>query len=258
MKVSADVFHNIKSDRWIHYGAADRIHSKMYGYLSETIRDTYANTPCMLILGDSGSGKTALLNKFVTDNPPVIGPNGELERASVLRLLMPPSGSDSGLISDILRKMRVEFSPNTSINKRLNLLKSEIQRIGLKMLVIDEFHYLDSRTKAQALKVFAVLKSLIDEQHVSIVAAACKSVMTPLSFDYKFQEIFAVECLNPLRFDEEYVQFFNSFNQTLPVPMPEHDSTMAKRIFYSTNGRIGDITDCLRGVALTGGRSLSV
>jgi predicted ATPase len=71
----------VQSERWVHYPRAKAALVAM-GRLAAHPRTT--RMPSLAIYGDSGMGKTMLMQKFCEDHPPLVDPRKGIERQQIL------------------------------------------------------------------------------------------------------------------------------------------------------------------------------
>jgi hypothetical protein len=67
--------------------------------------------PCSLIHGESGMGKTMIVEKFKRDHPRVYHPERGTEQIDVLAFQMPPIPSQSRFYGQILQALGAPYRP---------------------------------------------------------------------------------------------------------------------------------------------------
>ncbi len=127
----------IRSERWVSY---PRVQKAIQ--ILERILDHPRTTrmPSIAIFGDSGMGKTMLMQKFCADHPPGVDAETERHRMPVLALQMTSRPGERRFYAQILDALGAPHNPGARIvdaeRSALNLLRAA----QIQILVIDEVH----------------------------------------------------------------------------------------------------------------------
>jgi predicted ATPase len=89
----------ILSDCWVHYPRANQI-LRILNRLLEHPRTT--RMPSIAVYGDSGIGKTMIMEKFRRDHPPHFDPEAGIERTPALALQMASKPGERRLYAQIV------------------------------------------------------------------------------------------------------------------------------------------------------------
>lgn len=125
------------------------------------------------LIGPTGSGKSTLIRYFQASMPQDGGIDAST-RSIYLRLQERPSVAR--LLSVLLRKMRYPFASVTSRNLSIKreVLLDALRQSGMKMLFLDEAHYLCQHRRTSNPDTFGTyatdfLRELIDEAQMTLV-----------------------------------------------------------------------------------------
>jgi hypothetical protein len=94
---------HIRAERWVQHAAAERL----LGYLQEAFdqpsRERMEN---LLLLGESGMGKTMLIRKFERQNAVGFDAAAGVQRRPVVVMLMPPQPTEAEFFNRVLEAIR--------------------------------------------------------------------------------------------------------------------------------------------------------
>jgi len=127
----------ILSERWVAYPKA-----KHALFLLERLvaHPRTTRMPSIAVFGDSGMGKTMIMQRFSCQHPPAFDPAAGVEQTPVLALQMTGRPSERRFFTQLLA---AAGAPRASRCDIVDLEQSTIRilpRIGVKVLVIDEVH----------------------------------------------------------------------------------------------------------------------
>ena len=156
----------IRADRWVQYPRA-RQALGILGHVLEHPRTT--RMPSVAIYGDSGMGKTMIMEKFRLDHPSDFDPDTGKARTPVLALQMSGKPSERRLYAQLLTALGAPHNPRATIvdleQKAINLLKDA----HIKVLVIDEVHNILCGSHRDQRVVLNTLRFLSNEIKMSLV-----------------------------------------------------------------------------------------
>lgn len=216
----------------------DRI-QECHDYSRNTKRPSY-----LLVLGDSGVGKTTILTSYAKKRARI-----ELEEKTLVPALfveMPGSPSLEAAVDAFLEaydpcycRRREKQADKT---RRLIRLITEAQT---EIILVDELHnYVAAANKNQKSLLTNWFKSLMNRVPVSIIGAGTPDVLNLLDGERQLKSRMTAEVwLSPfsIETDDEFRQFqrlLYSVEEILGFPQPSflHKAEMAQRIFYACDG----------------------
>ncbi len=208
----------------------------------------------LIIVGESGTGKTSILADFKSKHPSSRGCNGM--ETPILYATVPSMPTVKSLAGVMLEALSATDCDRGTENEKSRRLRILMANSGTRMVMIDEFQHFYDRGKRQIMHHVADwLKVLIDDTRSTLVVAglpSCKVVIDQ-------NEQLARRFLAPVHLSrflwekpehrEEFVCILAAFNEAIAkgydVPTL-HSDTMAFRFYLATGGLIGYLSKMLR------------
>jgi hypothetical protein len=234
----------IRSPRWIEYTIARQILNKMDDLL------TYPKThrmPNLLIVGDTNNGKTKIVNRFYNLHHAHENPDGDAVILPVLVVQAPPTPDESRFYNSILEKLLTPYKPNDRPDKKLFQIVRILDRLKLKLLVIDEIHNVLAGTSTKQRLFLTTIKNLGNEAQISIVAAGIKDAFNVLQSDPQLSNRFEPVLLPRWELGDEYDRLLAGFESALPLRNPSNliDDKISIKLSSMSEGLIGEISAIL-------------
>jgi DNA transposition AAA+ family ATPase len=209
---------------------------------------------CLPIVGESGTGKTRMLEELCAEHPQERTPEGLT--IPILRVRTPSKPSVKSLAEVMLGAMKDPKSNKGTENEKTERLQTLMGGAGTRMVMIDEFqHFYDKVSHRVAHHVADWLKILVDSTSVALVVAGLPSCMSVLHQNEQLARRFHAPCEMP-RFlwsnddhREEFIAILSAFQESLGAhfDLPKLDTDeMAFRFYCGTGGLIGYLTKVLR------------
>ena len=171
-----------KKDHWIGYGAAVK--------LIEILEDKFLDPPQMrheglLIYGDSNNGKTAILKRMYELHKTkldYVTKDGEaIYEIPIIYFQAPTIPDESRLYSLILDELCVAKHRNDKVAIKAQLAKQYLNKLGTRMILIDEIHS-SLRGNLNKQRTFIDdLKQLSNSLSLTIVLAGTREAYSALS-----------------------------------------------------------------------------
>lgn len=223
-----------------------------------------SSPPCIVILGETGAGKTKLVEEWLreTGNQRIETPEGSI--IHYLYISVPTKASIKGTAAALLTTLG---DPNAGRGTQWNMverLHKLITECQVRMIFVDEFqHIVDKETQRVLHAVADFLKDLINQTHVPMVLIGRLGEAEPVlrvnpQLD---RRVGTPLILKPFEWDRERPQatilefraLMDSIDKALPFdPSGLSDEEMAYRFYYATNGFIGWIMHLIRHAASRG------
>ncbi|WP_212750994.1 TniB family NTP-binding protein [Pseudoalteromonas ruthenica] len=239
----------IRSSRWIGYPKAKDIIGKMEDLLTYPPKH---RMPCMLIVGDSNSGKTMIAERFINMHPAYEREDGEGIVIPALFIQSPPTPSESRLYSNILSKMFAPFRPSDSIDKKHHQVKTIMAACNVKMLIIDEIHSLLAGPLDKQRVFLSVIRNLSNELKIPIVGLGTKDALRAVKTDPQLDNRFKPSLLPRWEMDTDFRRLLASFERMLPLAEPSDlkSKAIAQKIHFMSEGLLGEVSDILTQAAI--------
>ena len=219
------------------------------------------NPPCLAILGNTGAGKTTLVDTWLANAPLYEMETPEGTCIPYLYVLVPSSPKKKGAVSAFLRALH---DPNPSrgtewdMIARVHLL---IKRCKVQVIFIDEFqHLVDKDTQKVVQAVADLLKDIVNQSHRPMILTGMLGEAEVIleGNDQLDRRVGTPMVLQPFEWDRhrsETIKEFRTLMRDIDVALPLdisnlQDEETAFRFFYASDGYLGWIMEIIRGAAI--------
>lgn len=238
----------IRQDKWIKYGQAEQV--------LERLNDLYhyprsERMPNLILVGDSGIGKTTILSSFENDHERKVTDEGDL-LVPVLRIDMPSEPNESRFWSEILTKLRVSHR----LAERAYIKQQQAERmliyIKTKLLIIDEIHNMLLGSAKQQRQFMAILKNLSNKLKIPLVLSGTRESILVLNTDSQLASRFEPIQLPNWELNIEFRRLLVSFESLLPLFKPSglDSKGLAIRLYEMSEGNLGSLAKILEAAAV--------
>lgn len=207
----------------------------------------------LAILGESGTGKTSVLNSFADMHPRRRTSSGIV--CPILRATVPSAPTVKSLAGVLLEGIGAEDHQKGTENEKTSRLKRLMVETGTCMVVIDEFqHFIDRNKKKIMREVADWLKVLIDDTRTTLVVAGLPSCRLVIDENEQLARRFSAALELP-RFSwqipaqrKQFVGILSCFNSEVQQSynIPElHNEEMSSHLYGASGGLIGYLVKIL-------------
>ena len=217
-----------------------------------------ANEPeCMALEGVTGAGKSTLVrDEYAAQFKSYMTPSGLI--IPVLYVEMPSPATVKIAASAMLEAMGDPAAHHGTVGVLDSRLVNLIRECQVELVILDEFsNLIDTETDRVLAKVSDWLKMLIKRTRIPfLVVGIDGKVERILQANSQLSRLFAMrETLEPFRWDwqdKTAVEAFNTFVATAetrigkPLETSISRADMLYRVFYATNGVVGNVMNLLR------------
>jgi chromosomal replication initiation ATPase DnaA len=235
--------------RWVGYTQAQKVLKKL-DYLF-TCTPTH-RPPCLLLVGDTGNGKTVLLERYCQSHPEYEQPeDGRLVRP-VLYMQAPHTPDEKSFYAGILEAIGAPYPANEHIINRQWRVIHLLKTVKVKVLVIDEIHNILSGTQKTHRNFLAVLRFLTNELRIPLVGAGIRTAQNAVGYDPQLSSRFEKVYLPRWQMGTEYLRLLASFERMLPLRRPSNliQTSIAEELINRSKGTLGHLTILLRRAAM--------
>lgn len=239
----------INRPRWIGYSRAISI--------LEKIEDLYKHhkvhrMPNMLLYGNTNNGKTMIVNRFTKRHPAYDNPHGNWIIAPVLYIQAPPGPDLKMFCERILQRLFVPYKEHASGSSKLSQVVNVLNRVELKMMIIDEIHRVISGHIDKQRQMLRVIHFLGNELQIPIVGVGTKEAVRAIKIDDQLENRFKPVTLPLWKMDEDFLKLLASFERMLPLKKPSGltESSMANKLLSKCEGILGELNDLLTQSAI--------
>ncbi|SPD63004.1 transposase [Cupriavidus taiwanensis] len=209
----------------------------------------------LLVLGESGTGKTTLCQDFVTRYPRVV--LAERDVVPVLHVTIPPVATIAGVTEAMLARLG-DPSPTTgTVSSKTARAVKLARAVSVELLLIDEAQHIQDRGKLPTQYLVGDwLKTVMDEIGVPTVLLGLPRVGNLLQVNEQVRRRFSRRRYLQMgqhgetSVEEECLQLFLSLGDNFPIPVSCGSvgwKEMAQRVYYACDGRVAYIKKLLSG-----------
>lgn len=239
----------ILAERWVHYPRAGQVLRMLNCFLDHP-RTT--RMPSVAIYGDSGMGKTMIMEKFRREHPPLFDGRTGVERTRVLALQMAGRPGERRLYAQILTALGAPQSPRAAVVDLEQVALRLMRAVDLHVLVLDEVHNILAGTFREQRIVLNTLRYLSNELRISLVCFGVKEAREAISGDVQLARRFEEFPLTRWSAEEGFEQLVLAIIRNLPLREPTVLSARAvRRILQATDGITAKVFRMLNDLAIT-------
>jgi hypothetical protein len=170
----------VQTARWIRHPRAELALEHLGRLLNYP---TCARMPCLLLYGDSGIGKTMILEKFARMHPAQFDAKEGHEIRPVVVLQMPPAPDERRLYAALLDTLGAPFFVSDGLAALESIAIRTLRRVAPKALVIDEVHHLLAGTPREQRRALNLLKTLANLLRIAVIAVGTRDALQAISTD---------------------------------------------------------------------------
>ncbi|MDT7806723.1 MAG: hypothetical protein QOJ70_536 [Acidobacteriota bacterium] len=222
-----------------------------------------AEPECMLIIGDTGAGKTTLYRRYEQQHPRV-----ETKERSIIPVLsstIPVPATPKSLATKLLVKMGDPLAQSGTLLSQTLRLYVLLKRCEVRLIILDEFqHFIDRDSNKVLQTISDWLKELLNETRIPVVLIGMPKCEQILAANRQLKRRFAIhETLEPFRWKhddpqiektlrDDFRKFLSMLDKQLPLKERSHlaDIEIAYRIYCATQGRVASIVNLIRRAVL--------
>jgi hypothetical protein len=239
----------IQRSRWIGYTAAEQTIEKLEKLLKHPPTDRMPN---LLIISDTNNGKSTIVRRFANLHP--LNPNveGDAIILPVLLVESPPVPDEANLHNAILEELNAPHKKREHPDQKRAQVVTITKQIGLRMLIIDEFHNLIAGSSARQRNFRNAIKYLGNKLKIPIVGVGTPEARAAIQTDDQLSNRFNRVILPRWGMDEEFLRLLASFEAMLPLWSPSNltKTSITLRLLSMSDGLIGEISTILTSAAI--------
>lgn len=238
----------IEGDRWISYPRA----KQALDIMNRLVRHPRTTRmPSVAIYGDSGMGKSMIVERFRTEHPACFDPNTGVERTPVLVMQMKSRPSERGFWAQIITTLGAPSGPRATVVDLEQTALRLLRAVGLQVLVIDEVHNILAGSYREQRVMLNTLRYLSNELRISLVCFGIAEAREAISGDVQLARRFNELSLTRWSGNAEFEALVSSILRNLPLHEPSMLSAGAlRRILQITEGLTALVFRLLKDVAI--------
>jgi hypothetical protein len=193
--------------------------------------------PSIAVYGDSGMGKTMIMQRFRAQHPPLFDGQAGIERTRVLALQLAGKPGERRLYAQILSALGVPQNPRAAVVELEQVALRLMRAMDVQVLLLDEVHNLLSGTFREQRIVLNTLRYISNELQISLVCFGINDAREAISGDVQLarrQEEFP---LTRWAADDAFEDLVLAIIRNLPLRNPTVLSARAmRRMLQVTDG----------------------
>ena len=214
---NAERIRAILGERWVHYPRAGHV-LQILNRLPDHPRTT--RMPSIAIHGDSGMGKTMIMEKFRREHPPLFDGEAGVERTRILALQMAGKPGERRLYAQILTALGAPQNPRAAAVD-LEQVALRIKRaVDIHVVVLDEIHNMLAGMFREQRVVLNTLRYLSNELKISLVCFGVKEAREAITGDVQLARRFEEFPLPRWSAEEGFEQLVLAIIRNLPLRQP--------------------------------------
>ena len=243
-----DRIYFIRSKRWIAYPKAIEI----LGHLNDLLKHPRTTRmPSLAVYGDSGMGKSMLVEKFKDDHSQSAHAWPHKPRSKLLVVELAGRPSERRLFAQILAVLGAPQSPRATIAELERTTIRLLEDLGVQVLVLDEIHNVLAASWREQRVVFNTLRNLSNVLKLSLVCFGIMEARQAINGDVQLARRFDSFLLPRWMAGKEFEQLVLAIVRNLPLKEPSVLTVKGlRRILLVSDGVSARIFRMLNDVAV--------
>ena len=203
-----------------------------------------ARMPCLLLYGDSGMGKTMIVEKIERLHPSSYDERRGITLRPVLTLQMPPSPDERRFYTRLLEVLGAPYSVRDQIGSLENRALNLLEKIATKLLVVDEVHHLLAGSHREQRRALNLLKFLTNALKIVVVAVGTSDAFHSLQTDAQVASRFDPLMIPRWTASDAFRSFVVAYGKLLPLrkASPFGEAAMIQALLQHSEGVTGRVT----------------
>lgn len=208
--------------------------------------------PNLLLIGDSHSGKSTVLERFVSLHSPVVSPEAPTSIVDVVVITCPPEPDINALYTNILDALLVPYKPNAPEPAKYSQIKIIFRKVDVKVLLIDEINNSLQGHQLQQRQFRNALKNLAHDTKVRMVTAGTYDALNALTIDEQLGSRFETMYMPRWKSAKEVGTLLATMEKRIPLKKPSDLKSVAmlRLIQERAEDSLGDICSLVRNAAV--------
>ncbi|MDD3596022.1 TniB family NTP-binding protein [Sulfuricurvum sp.] len=247
MSADEDRIAYLNADKWIPYPVAEQVLAKMDRLIKLPKK---LRMPGMLIVGEANSGKSSIVGEFCRMYTPI--DHEESINFPIINVLVPRGPDLDGFYGEILDQLMAPYPSSARTAKKEGLVRYYFERVGVRMLIIDEVHHILSGPIVKQKQFMNAIKNLSSHMQIPIVLVGIKDALQAVDTDSQIKSRFPATLLPQWQDNSiDYIRLLMSIESLLPLKKASgiYERKMAMEIHRRSNGYIGEMFDLINAAA---------
>lgn len=238
----------IKSRRWVLYPRAKQALDRLEALLDHP---RGPRMPSIAIYGDSGMGKTMIMQRFRDKHPPHLARQTGVLKTPVLAMEMVSRPGERRFYGELLSLLGAPQAPRADIAQMEQATMRIVKAIGVQVLVIDEVHNILAGTYREQRIVLNMLRFLSNRLQISLVCFGVNDAREAIGGDVQLARRFEQLTLSRWAANEDFETLIASILRNTPLRRPSVLTPKSlRRILQITDGITANIFQMLGSLAV--------
>ena len=238
----------IRSRRWVLYPRAKQALDRLEALLDHP---RGPRMPSVAIYGDSGMGKTMIMQRFRDQHPPHLARRTGILMTPVLAMEMVSRPGERRFYGELLSLLGAPQAPRADIAQMEQATLRIMKAIGTQVLVIDEVHNILAGTYREQRIVLNMLRFLSNRLQISLVCFGVNDAREAIGGDVQLARRFEQLTLNRWAANEDFETLVASILRNTPLRQSSVLTPKSlRRILQITDGITANIFQMLSSLAI--------
>lgn len=207
----------IRMDRWLGFPKAETVRKTLDAMLRYPPR---TRMPCLLIYGQTGMGKSRIVERFEAENPRGFNDTTGTATLPVVAVQLPPQPTDGEFYGEVLEKLGAGFAGRGDVQRARQLTRRIMGQVGARMLILDEINHMLACTPRQQRVFLNTLRYLANDLQIPLVCTGNHEARAALLTDAALAERFDAVELVRWQNDEPFRLLMVTLSAILPLRKP--------------------------------------
>ena len=238
----------IESQKWVGYPLAHTVIQRLEWLINHEPTDRMPN---LLLYGETNNGKTTIVRHYASMKGSFENEETGAIEFPVLYMQMPPSPEESRFYDSLLNILMAPYRQRDSISRKQSQAITIMRNLGVKLLIIDEFHHLlVGRIDKQRLFLQS-MKYLGNELRIPIVAVGTEDALRAIRVVPQISNRFQQIELPKWKSNTSFKRLLMSFEMLLPLKEKSllHIKPMYPKLHSMCEGNLGELFTLLKQAA---------
>ncbi|MEF2074735.1 TniB family NTP-binding protein [Consotaella aegiceratis] len=238
----------IRSRRWVLYPRAKQALNRLEALLDHP---GGPRMPSVAIYGDSGMGKTMIMQRFRDQHPPHLARRTGILKTPVLAMEMVSRPGERRFYGELLSLLGAPQAPRADIAQMEQATIRIMKAIGVQVLVIDEVHNILAGIYREQRIVLNMLRFLSNRLQISLVCFGVSDAREAIGGDVQLARRFEQLTLNRWAANEDFETLIASILRNTPLRRSSVLTPKSlRRILQITDGITANIFQMLGSLAI--------
>jgi type II secretory pathway predicted ATPase ExeA len=205
----------------------------------------------LLLVGESGAGKTTILEDYFSEHPTSETVDGDIRPVVVVETPQRPTRRQ--FVAAIMSALGYKAKDDWNIKQIIDRISSYCEELNVGIMLIDEAQEIfENKSEETQREISEFLKSLLNSCKMQIVLAGLPSLMKLGEFKQLKRRLEPPVKLVPYNWSTvegrvEFLAILSCFEENAGLSMPSNlaDHETAKRIYCATGGHVGLVSKYL-------------